>query len=95
VKLRISAVGQDAFSIGGFGNKANHYVVKIDIGSVSGVVAKIAGKLPPSIQMWVAGGDAPVFLKSEGPLYEDGPIWRIELASPTWPNPLAPIARTD
>jgi hypothetical protein len=95
VKLRISAVGQDAFSVGGFGSKANHYVVKIDIGGVSGVVAKIAGKQPPPIQMWVAGADAPVFLKSEGPLYEDGPIWRIELASPTWPSPLAPRARTD
>jgi hypothetical protein len=89
VKLRISSVGQDSFSIGGFENRANHYVVNIDIGGVTGVVAKVAGKQPPPINMWVAAG-APVFVRSDGPLYEDGPIWRIELASPSWPNRQSP-----
>src|SRR5580704_13812910 len=32
--------------------------------------------------MWVSSGAAAAFLKSEGPLYEDGPMSRIELASP-------------
>ena len=86
VKLKIFAVGQDSFSIGGSGAKATHYVVKVDIGGVTGVVAKVVGKQPPPTQMWVAAGNAPIFLRSEGPLYEDGPIWRIELASPTWPK---------
>src|SRR5438552_3770811 len=27
-------------------------------------------------------GKAPAFVKSEGPLYQGGPIWRIELAKP-------------
>jgi hypothetical protein len=86
VKLRISASGQDSFSIGGVGAKATHYVVKIDIGGVTGVAAKVVGKQPPPVNMWIAAGNAPVFLKSEGPLYEDGPLWRIELASPVWPH---------
>jgi hypothetical protein len=86
VKLRISAMGQDMFSVGNAGAKATHYVVKIDIGGVTGAVAKVVGKQPPPTNMWVAV-NAPVFLKSEGPLYQDGPIWRIELASPTWPKP--------
>jgi len=85
VKLNISASGQESFSIGGSGAKATHYIVKIDIGGVTGVAAKVVGKQPPPIHMWIATGNAPVFLKSEGPLYEDGPIWRIELASPVWP----------
>jgi hypothetical protein len=85
VKLKISPSGQDSFSIGGSGAKATRYIVKIDIGVVTGVAAKVAGKQPPPVNLWIASGNAPVFLKSEGPLYDDGPTWRIELASPTWP----------
>ena len=86
VKLKIAASEPDSFTVGGVGAKATHYVIKIDIGGVTGVVAKVAGKQPPPIHFWVAAGNAPVFLKSEGPLFEDGPIWRIELASPAWPK---------
>jgi hypothetical protein len=85
VKLKISPSGQDSFSIGGTGAKATRYIMKIDIGVVTGVAAKVAGKQPPPLNMWIAAGNAPVFLKSEGPLYDDGPTWRIELASPVWP----------
>jgi hypothetical protein len=84
VKLKIAAGIADAFSAGGSGFKATHYVVKIDLGGITAVVAKVAGKQPPPIDMWVSAGVAPAFLRSDGPLYEDGPIWRIELASPVW-----------
>jgi hypothetical protein len=86
VKLKISASEPDPFSVGGVGAKATHLVIRIDIGGVTGVVAKVVGKQPPPVHVWVAAGNAPVFLKSEGPLFEDGPIWRIELASPVWPK---------
>ena len=39
------------------------------------------GKQPPDTHVWVLGGEAPAFVKSEGPLYAGGPIWRIQLAS--------------
>lgn len=84
VKLKISAAGEDSFSVGGSGLKATRYVVKVDLGAVTGAVAKVVGKQPPPTNIWVASGTAPSFLKSEGQLFEDGPIWRIELASPTW-----------
>jgi hypothetical protein len=86
VKLKIAAAGEDAFSIGGSGFKATHYVIKIDLGPVTGTVAKVIGKQPPPTDIWVAAGPAPIFLKSEGQLFADGPIWRIELASPSWPK---------
>jgi hypothetical protein len=86
VKLKINASEAESYSVGGAGAKATHYIVKIDIGGVTGVVAKVAGKQPPPIHFWIAAGSVPVFLKSEGPLFEDGPIWRIELASPVWPK---------
>lgn len=86
VKLKVSTSIQDAYSVGGSGLKATHYIVKIDIGGITGVAAKVLGKQPPPIDLWIAAGKSPVFLKSEGPLYQDGPIWRIELASPVWPK---------
>jgi len=86
VQLKISTSEQSTYSVGGVAAKANHYVIKVDLGGVTGVVAKAVGKQPPPIHVWVAAGNAPAFLKSEGPLFEDGPTWRIELASPSWPK---------
>jgi hypothetical protein len=85
VKLIISASDEDSYSIAGMSAKATHYIVKIDIGGIAGVAAKMVGKQPPPVDVWVTK-DAPTFLRSDGPLYEDGPIWRIELASPIWPK---------
>jgi hypothetical protein len=85
VKLKISSTGADTFSIGGSPNKATHYMVKIDLGPITGTVAKVMGKQPPPTEIWMAAGNAPIFLKSEGQMFQDGPIWRIEQASPVWP----------
>jgi len=86
VKLAFTPAGDESFSAGGATRKAAHYVMKIEIGGVAGAVAPIVGKQPPDTNVWVSAGDAPVLLKSEGPLYEGGPIWRIAPVSPTWPK---------
>jgi hypothetical protein len=86
VKLDISPEGQDTFRVGDSGHKATRYVIKVRIGGVAGVLAPIVGKQPPDTHMWVLEGDAPTFVKSEGPLFEGGPVWRIELVSPAWPK---------
>ena len=85
VNLVISPAGQDSFSVGNASHEATKYVVKVEIRGVAGVVAPLVGKQPPDSYIWILGGDAPTFVKSEGPLYDGGPIWRIELVSPTWP----------
>jgi hypothetical protein len=84
VKLAIAAQGDDPVSIGGFRRKAKHFVVKVELGSVAGAIAPLIGKQPPDINVWVLGGEAPVFLRSEGPLFSGGPIWSIEFIGPTW-----------
>ncbi|MHB8652388.1 MAG: hypothetical protein ACYDA9_00765 [Terriglobia bacterium] len=86
VKLAISSQGEEQFSFAGSSRKATHYVVKVDIGGISGALAPLLGKQPPDTHVWVLGGEAPAFVKSEGPLYQGGPIWRIELVSPVWPR---------
>ena len=85
VKLRISAAGEESFSTGGTTRKAMHYVLKVDIGGISSVLAPLLGKQPPDSHVWILGGEAPAFVKSEQPLYLGGPLWRIELVSPVWP----------
>lgn len=86
VKLALASQGEEPFSVGGFNRKATHYVVKVEIGGAAGVVAPLVGKQPPDIHIWILGGEAPVFLKEEGPLYDGGPIWRIEQLAPVWPR---------
>ncbi len=86
VKLAISAVGEEPFSTGSMARKAMHYVLKVDIGGIKGVIAPLVGKQPPDSHVWILGGEAPAFVKSEQPLYNDGPVWRIELVSPVWPR---------
>jgi len=82
VKLAILPQGEEPFTIGSFHHKAMHYVVKVEIGGVTGFLARLMGKQPADTHVWVLGGEAPAFVKAEGPLYVGGPIWRIQLASP-------------
>jgi len=86
VKLEIANAGQESFSTGGDGRKAIHYVVKVDIGGIAGVIAPLIGKEPPDAHVWILADDAPAFVKSEQTLYNGGPVWRIELVHPTWPR---------
>jgi hypothetical protein len=86
VKLNIATDHTDPFTIAGARRQAIHYVVKVDIPGVAGVVAPLIGKRPPDSHVWILGGDSPAFVKSEYPLFSDGPLWRMELASPVWPK---------
>jgi len=86
VKLVVSSRGEEPFSVVGASHQAIHYEIKIDLGGVAGVVAPIIGKQPPNIQIWVVGGEAPTLIREQGPLYPEGPIMTIQLASPVWPD---------
>jgi hypothetical protein len=89
VKLEISPAGQESFSIGGSTHKATHFVVHPELGGVTGLIAPLVGKEPPDSHVWILFGDVPAFVKFEGSLFAEGPIWRIELTSPRWPEPEA------
>jgi hypothetical protein len=90
VKLEMSPLEEDSFTVGGVAAKAMRYQVKVKIGGVAGVIAPVVGKQPPDTQIWMALGKVPGFLKMQGQLFQDGPIWTIELASPVWPKRAAP-----
>jgi hypothetical protein len=86
VKLVISSQGEEPFSVVGSSRKAIHYQIKIEIGGIEGMVAPLVGKAPPNIELWIIGGQAPTFVKEQGPIYPEGPVMTIELASTVWPD---------
>ncbi len=86
VKLKIASPGKDPFLLATSNHEAIHYVIKVDIGGVSGVLAPLLGKQPPDSHVWILGGEAPTFVKSVTLSYVGGPLWTTELLAPTWPK---------
>jgi len=82
VKLEILPQGKEAIRSGDTVHQTVRYVVKVRIGGLAGAFARLLGKQPPDIRVWVLTGIAPAFVRWEGPLSDGGPIWRVELAMP-------------
>lgn len=85
VKLTFTRSGEQKFVTDATAHQAIHYVMKVEIGGITGVVAAVLKKIPPPTQFWLLDGNPPTFAGSEGPLYGSGPVWRIDLVSPTRP----------
>jgi hypothetical protein len=86
VKLSIVPQGEDKFSVVGAPYKATVFVLKVELGGLTGVIAPLIGKQPPDTKVWVVASGTPAFVKAEQSLYPGGPVWRIEMTSPAWPN---------
>jgi hypothetical protein len=86
VKLSITPRGERVFKIGGSSRKATDFGIHVEIGGIAGKVAPLIGKQPPDIHFWMSTGKSSTFVRMEGPLFEGGPIWRVELASPQIPD---------
>ena len=84
--LTITREGEDRFAVAGSPHSGVRYRVHVKFRGLAGVAASVLGKEPPDYHVWIMEGPAPVFLRSEGPLFNGGPAWRIELASPEWPK---------
>ena len=84
VHLSIKPTGTMAFRAGAFRRKATDFTLHVELGGVTGIVAPIIGKQPSDYHIWLQDGVPPAFVREEGPLYEGGPIWRIEQVSPSF-----------
>ena len=82
--LTIRPDGTERFTVGGAPREANRFVTKIDLSGIKGIVAPMIGKQPKDFHLLFLGGEAPVFLKAEGQIYEDGPVIRIKQISATF-----------
>jgi hypothetical protein len=88
IKLEMAPAGEQKIVVGGFGKTATRYVLKPILGVWLKLFASLLGRMPPDNHAWIVTADVPAFVKFEGPLYMNGPIWRIELTSPRWdPEP--------
>ncbi|MGH9772345.1 MAG: hypothetical protein ACRD4Q_11715 [Candidatus Acidiferrales bacterium] len=88
VQLLLTPQDKQAFTTGKSTHTAVDFDVKTEIGGVTGVMARLLGKLPPDTHVWVLADDAPAFVGMEGPFYSDGPIWQIDLVSPIRRGPV-------
>jgi len=84
VKFAFHPDGEDGFRIAGGPRTAVKYRIHIELGGVVGVVAPVVGKEPPDMHLWVVRGSVPTFLKLQGSLAMDAPLWSIELTAPMW-----------
>jgi hypothetical protein len=84
VKLAISAETEETFYVAGVRHKAARYLIKIEIGGITGAVAPIVGKKPLDIHVWMAKGTPATMIRTESQFYESGPLWRVELCAPSW-----------
>ena len=78
--------GEDRVVAGGDAKKATRYLMKLEIGGLSGVVASMMGKEPPDLRYWLIPGDVPAFARFEGAMFLNGPVWRLEMEVVEWPK---------
>jgi hypothetical protein len=85
VKLKLSVTGADRFSIAGARKQATHYVLKVELGGLTGAIAPIVGKAPPDAHVWILEGEAPAFIRSQSQMFMNAPLWQIDQVGPAWP----------
>jgi hypothetical protein len=84
LELHLTPEGTDEFFVGSTGEKATRFLVQPRVSGMTGILASVTGRQPSALRMWIAQGPAPALVRVEGPLYVDGPPWRIELSAPRW-----------
>lgn len=86
IQLELAPKGEHKVLVGELTKTAIHYVLRPQLGFWLKLFAKLLGRVPPDYQVWIIPDEVPAFARFEGPLTTTGPIWRIELASPRWPD---------
>lgn len=74
VKMLLKPAAEDLMTVNDTAVATTRFLVRPQLGLFASLlVADI-----PDVKCWIAGGEAPAFLRFEGPLYFMGPIWRID-----------------
>jgi hypothetical protein len=84
IKVALVPAGEEKIVVGVSERTATHYVLKPILGFWLKLFTTLLGRIPPDNHAWIVTADVPAFVKFEGPLYMNGPAWRIELTSPRW-----------
>ncbi len=82
IHLSIKPTGTLSFRVGSIRRTATDFTIHVELGGVTGVIAPLIGKEPADYHIWIMPGNPPTFVREEGPVYEGGPVWRMEEISP-------------
>jgi len=74
IKLGLTPMADERVLLNGSTLQAARYVIRPELGLFASMLVSDV----PSVRCWILLGEAPAFLKAEGPLYFMGPVWRIE-----------------
>lgn len=84
IQLEFAPEGEQKVLIGELGKTATHYVLKPRLGIWLKLFATLLGRMPPDSHAWIISDELPAFVRFEGQLVTNGPVWRIETTSPRW-----------
>jgi len=86
IQLEMTPANTQKVLVGNLEKTAVHYVLKPRLGTLLKLFATVLGRVPPDEHAWILIDEVPAFVRLEGPLYLKGPVWRIDLTSPRWPE---------
>jgi hypothetical protein len=86
IEMEWSWEGADEVLLGGRALKTMRSLVKLKIGGLTGMIASLIGKSPPDGRYWLVTGDVPAFVRFEGAMFLNGPVWRLEMTTVQWPK---------
>ncbi len=84
IGLEIAPSTSQRVMLGQHAETAIHFKLRPKLGAWLRVFATLTGKAPPDSDLWIVTDDVPAFVRFQGPLYS-GPVWRMDLTSPSWP----------
>ena len=85
IALELARSGTDHVLNGTHEEAVSHIILKPKLGVLLKVFATLKGIAPPDSHVWIVTDLVPAFVRYQGPLFT-GPVWRINLTSPSWPQ---------
>jgi hypothetical protein len=74
IKMLLTPLAQEPVTMGSMPVLATRFHIKPQLGMLASLLVMAL----PDVKTWIANGEAPAFLRFEGPLFFMGPVWRID-----------------
>jgi hypothetical protein len=81
VELELEPAGDQKLRLGEQETHATRFVVRAKLGSLQSIVAAVLGKKPSEYECVIWTKDVPAFIRCDGPLRLNGPVYRFELVN--------------
>ena len=81
IEVELFLVGNQRVLVGDEPRDALLYAVKPKLGAALGFLAALLGKTPADHACVILAEEVPAFVRCDGPLYLNGPVWRIEMTT--------------